>query len=328
MIVRLIWWQLLKAFQRAKYRSVKLHRVQSLRLSELDSCSVVAISQEKLPLQHYKQLTTSDFRRTLRLNDVVINPKSGVFWHCNNFIQESSIYRWTELQRWEPYPYFAKKIEDNFINLPDNGYYHFLTEDLPRFLTSIEGINEFTVLTGSNNKYVKDSLKISGVERYVNSNFPVRISSLIFSEKIPNYPFSSHDYEELMNLKNKIKTNIVKSHKVFISRRTKLNHNAVTRGLEYVSFIEKLAYENGCHIVYAENLSLEDQIALFSQTDELYGFHGAGLANLIWMNPGSKVVEITKQRITRHFEHLSQIARHSYSRILIEDEDSISNIFK
>jgi capsular polysaccharide biosynthesis protein len=45
-------------------------------------------------------------------------------------------------------------------------------------------------------------------------------------------------------------------------------------------------------IVYTEDLSVEDQINLFSRCKVLVSIHGAGLTNMIFMETGSKILEI------------------------------------
>jgi len=42
--------------------------------------------------------------------------------------------------------------------------------------------------------------------------------------------------------------------------------------------------------------SMAEQLALFSQVQLLFGFHGAALANLLWMRPGAHVVELMARK--------------------------------
>ncbi len=75
--------------------------------------------------------------------------------------------------------------------------------------------------------------------------------------------------------------------------------------------------KQGFEIVALEKLSLLSQIELFSTANTIAGFHGAGRANQIWMRPGSKVIEFTGLRRTRHFSHLARLSGHAYSEVSV-----------
>jgi len=76
-----------------------------------------------------------------------------------------------------------------------------------------------------------------------------------------------------------------------------------------------------CVVKELENCSLAEQIALFDQAEVVVAQHGAGLANLIWAKPPTKVVEIYPSTIERkrqrfnHFGYLSQCMRLEYRRV-------------
>jgi len=75
--------------------------------------------------------------------------------------------------------------------------------------------------------------------------------------------------------------------KIYISRnksgrRTIINENEILPLLD----------QHGFKMVYTEDLSLEEQIQMFSRATHLLSIHGAGLSNLVFMPPKSKVIEI------------------------------------
>ena len=55
----------------------------------------------------------------------------------------------------------------------------------------------------------------------------------------------------------------------------------------------------GFKLVYFENLSFEDQISIASNCKIMVGYHGAGLTNLLFMRPRTKVFEI----INKFYDH-------------------------
>jgi len=74
--------------------------------------------------------------------------------------------------------------------------------------------------------------------------------------------------------------------KLYISRsragfRRVLNERAV------LDYLIPLGYQP----VWLEDLSFAEQVGLFQQAEQIIAPHGAGLANLIWCQPGAKVIE-------------------------------------
>jgi hypothetical protein len=64
-----------------------------------------------------------------------------------------------------------------------------------------------------------------------------------------------------------------------------------------------------------EGLSFESQVKHVANVDILIAAHGAGLTNLIFMSPGSQVVEIIPFGYNQDFEDLARIADLSYQKI-------------
>jgi Glycosyltransferase 61 len=101
-----------------------------------------------------------------------------------------------------------------------------------------------------------------------------------------------------------------KSHRrVYISRgkaafRRVVNENEITPSLK----------EQGFEIVLCEDLSLADQVRLFSKTAAIIGGHGAGLTNLIYCTPNSLVGEIYIDRVPPAYLVLSQQLGMRFSR--------------
>jgi capsular polysaccharide biosynthesis protein len=74
---------------------------------------------------------------------------------------------------------------------------------------------------------------------------------------------------------------------VFLSRRG-------TRALTNEAAIEALLSARGFVKVYAEDLSLPEQFALFRQAEEIVGIHGAGLAPLQYRSPSSPALRFVE----------------------------------
>lgn len=76
-------------------------------------------------------------------------------------------------------------------------------------------------------------------------------------------------------------------------------------------------------ITDAAVLSPREQIDLFAQTTILIGQHGAGLTNMIWMQPGGTVIEIQPPRPAHDppfFQALATACQHDYL-VIPQDHD-------
>jgi len=90
------------------------------------------------------------------------------------------------------------------------------------------------------------------------------------------------------------------------SRRSIQNHKELEKLIRSKT---NSSYE--FHNLILEEISFEDQIKYFNSAVLVIGQHGAGLANLIWMNKGMNVVEFGF-RSKKHFEKISIAMNHNY----------------
>ncbi len=74
--------------------------------------------------------------------------------------------------------------------------------------------------------------------------------------------------------------------KLYISR-SRARFRRVLNEAEVLDYLMPLGYQP----VWLEDLSFADQVGLFQQAEQVIAPHGAGLANLIWCQPGAKVIE-------------------------------------
>lgn len=91
------------------------------------------------------------------------------------------------------------------------------------------------------------------------------------------------------------------------SRRSISNHDKLKSLLGSITR-EPFVFQN----IQLEKMTFDEQVDCFSKAKVVIGQHGAGLANCIWMNPGSTVVELSHDLSLKHFSILSHAKRHSY----------------
>jgi capsular polysaccharide biosynthesis protein len=170
------------------------------------------------------------------------------------------------------------------------GYYHWMTDDLPRLALLGEFPPETKILVrGPLRSYQKESLRMLAILDRVRET----------SEKhlvVEDYYFSSptsmtgctnpyaiqwlrKQYLPLMAREETPK-------KFFIQRKGK------TRGIINQKEVAHHYRSKGWAVVDLEELSLPEQIALFHNAEEIVGEHGAAFTNLIWCRPGCRVLEL------------------------------------
>jgi capsular polysaccharide biosynthesis protein len=103
--------------------------------------------------------------------------------------------------------------------------------------------------------------------------------------------------------------------KIYVSRKNS------KRALPEEAQLEDLLRSQGFFIAHLESMAWTDQISLFQGADVVVAPHGAGLANLVFTNPGALVIELTNgYHYNRCFEWICHIAAHSYKKIDADSE--------
>jgi hypothetical protein len=98
--------------------------------------------------------------------------------------------------------------------------------------------------------------------------------------------------------------------KIYISR----DKSACRKVVNEEELIDELK-DHGFATVIAEDLNLKAQLELFSSCNALLSIHGAGLANCIFMPPGSRVIELRRKENGPHnvgYWHLADSLDHQY----------------
>lgn len=75
--------------------------------------------------------------------------------------------------------------------------------------------------------------------------------------------------------------------RIFVSRRK-------TRALENEAEIEACLTSRGYETVYPEDLSVPDQLRLFRDAEDIVAIHGAGLAPMIYAQPGGRLRQLVE----------------------------------
>jgi hypothetical protein len=310
------FYELVWLLQRLIRRNIGIAKIKkiSVSINQVNSniCKVTNSLNGQKYLINYKQRLNST-RKIVKLTGPILNPKTGVLWIKKLILEESTVWPVSKLLKWEPTPFLFEKVKSTSINLPDNGYYHFVIEDLPRFFEVFRNQRFDQVIIGSKSSYILETLNFLKIENFILKKYPVYCDELVFSEKNIGGIFSKLDHTELKNFSSYIKPS--RSDQIlFIDRRNK-QKGFHERGLKYADVIANLFKNFDTKRVYLEDLSLIEQISLFKSAKLVIGFHGAGLANMVWIDRSVKIFEITENRITSHFEHIASICEHEYTML-------------
>jgi hypothetical protein len=310
-----IFYELVWLFQRLIRRNIGIARINKLSVSINQVNSNITVTNSlsgQQYLNNYKQRLNSN-RKIVKLNAPILNPKSGVLWIKKLILEESTVWPVSKLLKWEPTPFLSEKVKNTSINLPDNGYYHFVIEDLPRFFEVFRNQQFDQVIIGSKSNYILETLDFLKIENFVSKKYPVHCDKLLFSEKNIGGIFTKLDHTELQSFSSEIKPSS-SNQILFIDRKNK-QKGYLERGLKYADLIANKFKNFDITRVFLEDLSLIEQISLFKSSKLVIGFHGAGLANMVWIDRAVKIFEITEDRITSHFEHIASVCEHEYTML-------------
>lgn len=176
-----------------------------------------------------------------------------------------------------------------------NNYFHFLFDSLPRLL-DLEESSSCRVILNDERVYQKEYYELLGLplERRVT----VSGSSHWKPDKLilPSIPLpelnmlgavAPHACDFLRRFldHSRVCSQTSSARKIWIGRRAGRNYanaDAVSEWMLRHEFTE----------CFLEELSVIEQIALFRDADVVAGVHGAGLANLVYCRPGTRVVEV------------------------------------
>jgi len=284
-----------------------------------DSISIrtlpVNFNQADLGLFEHELKKTIPATALLRLEDVVINP-AGIIFRGSIVLPESFpnprlVDTWAgpkaRLKILAKY-FLArhhKKMGRDAYWITDSwskGYFHWMTDALPRLFTIREEIKTETLLLPgaySGEEYIGSSLKPFVIQdvQYIHDTF--RYKNL----KMPTHTAPTGNYNEnvtrgLRNLYADYYQNARSDrfdNKIYISRG-KAEKRKIANEEECIAIVE----EYGFKTFYFEDHSFEQQVAIALNTQYLISNHGAGLTNMLFMKSGSSVLELRQSGDTQN----------------------------
>lgn len=234
------------------------------------------------------------YPRALIFRDVMVSTASGnVFkrYGKNVYYVVESDYRHPYQSLWSssrPMRQLGKKIDalSMVVGRRSGNYYHFLIEELPDILLELKLKPELVLVNEGSPNFVFEYLSKFTDWQLVKNEF-LSVKRLI---KVPKFPQQLYDvkFNRFELLRESLDLNRFRNQ----STRTRIiiqrNPNDELERLVCLEF-QKFGYL----IITSQGLLVDEQISLFSNAEHVVGFHGAGLANIVFCRKGASVTELT-----------------------------------
>lgn len=207
-----------------------------------------------------------------------------------------------------------------------HNYFHWMTESLPLILAAYQKKNIPVLLSKQHLKYphIKASLDLLNIpfcDYDLKSSVKVK---KLYAIQLPIVSF----YNEFLlnNFKNTAidllsLTSEKKPYRnIYISRK-----KATKRKIINEEKLLSILTENHFELIYMENYSIADQIKILFESKVVISSHGAGLTNILFMQPNTSVIELKANNNDYWcYFSLARAAKLNYYYILCES-DSINH---
>ena len=186
-------------------------------------------------------------------------------------------------------------ISKNFFivhNRNSKGYFHWITDTLPKIIYGNKVYKNFTVALPHE---LKINFIISSLKRYKIKFFFFRKNKNYFFKKVIYignlYPSGSPRSDIIKNLNKSLISRYRPFKKIYISRN-KSDRRKLINEKDLIKVLKLYNFE----ILHSEKLSFNQQVKIFSTAKFVLGLHGAGLSNIIWMKKKTMLLELKPEK--------------------------------
>ena len=244
--------------------------------------------------------------REQNLKPYYVAKANDVKVHCFNQVGSVSIahndYVFEDVSTKYDFPDFSSEKNEHVDSKSallsiDSGsnYFHWMCHVLPR----IKLLQEYGIDWSEINKIILPENRGNFVDQTL-SILDIPVHKIIETDKNTTYTFDSliipckpnrHIHLTPWSIDflcdNFLKENKKQEKKIFISRRSETG-----RCIENEDELWRVLSQEGYEKVYLEDYSVYEQATLFNSSKEIVSAHGAGLTNLVFCQPNTKLIEL------------------------------------
>jgi hypothetical protein len=227
------------------------------------------------------------------LRNCSVDINSGLIRLQSGFVLDGALPHWQQLLYQGGFSHEYRELRNpkvlitgTYLVVPNAKYfYHFVLEDLPNLSWVLEHYPECKVLLHSNSpKWQIDVLDDLQISYTLTSLRSAKVEKLIFVTS-PRALIAS-DLNRIKALRKNSPTNSNNTD-IYIARGDKDRGDSHLESelMEYFASI-------GFTVLVPDKTSFSEQRKLFERAERVVSLHGGALTNLVWCNPGTKVLEV------------------------------------
>ena len=173
-------------------------------------------------------------------------------------------------------------------------YFHWFCDTLTRYLQVKTYNNQYPLLISSNlieKEYIRETLNLLNINYSIyDYEVPYKIDNLLISSHITDSGNYSNSNITLLSslLKSSIEVTTPKK-RIWISRN-KSKHRKIANEDSLTPMLKQYGFQ----IIYPEDISFIEQLSLYRNAEIIGGLHGGALTNILFMNEGTKLIEIRR----------------------------------
>lgn len=275
------------------------------------------------------------------LGDILMSKNIEVYYYQNVFVDMSNAIavnsNFEVILESKKYPQMREEtllsklssyenFEDDVVFLVNTAlnaqYFHIWFDGLVKlyYINKISNFNPVIVISNSSPLIYKQVLGcFKDIFKIVETDFrfiKVKKYGIVkvgyWAKHAPYFSISIRDFF-LSRMLKVSKGKIKYSDKFYIKRKTRSILNSKE--------IEDELVKRGFELIFLEELDIFDQVSLFNNAKFIIGLHGAGLTNLIFSNPKTKVLELQNYAIVTTYYFLAQQLNLEYDFVLPNEFD-------
>ena len=116
-----------------------------------------------------------------------------------------------------------------------------------------------------------------------------------------------------------------KKNKIYIDRNEANGNFRSSRSISNEDEIKKYLLKNNFIFARLHEMKFNEEVDLFHNAECVVGLHGAGLINIVFCRPGTRVIELINTSTKSHFEVIAKKNNLNYTSITVEAKQNVPN---